>query len=130
MRALLDTGVWFRRFHGLPLPRSMETILDTGVTDFCLSTISILEIVYKWRHGRLPCPPPEEWMEEATADFRVLPVTGQIALRAGTWDWDHGDPADRLITATAACHEVTLIHTDLQLKGLKGFPQQFFRGTN
>ena len=108
----------------------MEAMLEADVTDFCLSPISILEIAYKWRHGRLPCPSPEEWMEEAIADFRLLPVTGQISVRAGSWDWDHGDPADRLITAPAVCHEATLIHTDLLVKGLKGFPQQYFRGTN
>ncbi len=119
-----------RRYHGLPLARSLEAMLDAEVTDFCLSPVSILEIAYKWRHGRLPCPPPADWVEDATADFRLLPVTGQIALRAGSWEWDHGDPVDRLIMATAACHEATLIHTDLQLKGLKGFPQHFFRGTN
>lgn len=105
-------------------------MLDEEVTEFCLSPISILEITYKWRHGRLPCPSPDEWMDESTADFRLLPVTGQIAQRAGSWEWDHGDPSDRLITATAACHEATLIHTDLLLRKLRGFPQQYFRGTN
>ena len=130
MRALIDTGVWFRRYHRLPLSAALENFLADEITEFFLSPISILEITYKWRHGRLPCPPPEQWLDDAVEHYRLLPVTLTIAQRAGLWEWTHGDPADRLITATATSHELTLIHTDLGLKTLRGFPQRYFRGTH
>ncbi len=130
MRALIDTGVWFRRYHRLPLTGTLEKLLAEEIEEFCLSPISILEITYKWRHGRLPCPPPEQWLDDALEHYRLLPVDGPIARQAGLWEWSHGDPADRLIVATAAVHKLTLIHTDTALKPLTGFAQRYFRRTN
>jgi PIN domain nuclease of toxin-antitoxin system len=42
------------------------------------------------------------------------------------WDWDHKDPADRLLAATAKIENAELWHTDTRLKKLKGFPQRYF----
>ena len=83
MRALIDTSVWFRRYHRLPLSAALESFLADEVTEFFLSPISILEITYKWRHGRLPCPPPEQWLDDAVEHYRLLPVTLTIARHAG-----------------------------------------------
>ena len=130
MRALIDSGVWFRRYHRLPWSVALETFLSNEVTEFCLSPVSILEITFKWRHGRLPCPSPEQWLDDALEHYRLLPVTMAIARQAGLWDWPHGDPADRLITATAGAHELMLIHTDVTLRRLTGFSQRYFRGTH
>jgi PIN domain nuclease of toxin-antitoxin system len=48
--------------------------------------------------------------------FRLLPITPEIALRAYEWPEDfHGDPADRLIAATASVHRLTLVTSDEKL---------------
>ncbi len=45
--------------------------------------------------------------------FRVLPITPSIAVTAGTLDSGfHGDPADRMIVATAMELGITLVTKD------------------
>ena len=44
MRALLDTGVWFRRYHRLPMSRVLRQYLDS-VTEFYISPLSVAEIL-------------------------------------------------------------------------------------
>jgi PIN domain nuclease of toxin-antitoxin system len=87
-----------------------------------------MELVRKWRTGRLPCPDPNTWLDLALEGFEVLPITEPIARQAAEWEWAHKDPADRLIAATALRHGVELWHTDTVLRGLAGFPQRYFKG--
>ncbi len=54
MKVLLDTGVWFRRYHRLPLRPSLVKFLETEVTEFHLCPLSVAEIAFKWQRGRLP----------------------------------------------------------------------------
>jgi PIN domain nuclease of toxin-antitoxin system len=44
-----------------------------------------------------------------------IAVDGEIAILAGTLETLHGDPADRLIAATAIVHDATLITADRAL---------------
>lgn len=85
-----------------------------------------MEIVRKWKTGKLPCPDPEEWLDQALASFEILPISEPIARLAANWEWDHKDPADRLIAATAKVHGVELWYNDSVLKKLSGFPQRYF----
>lgn len=129
MRVLLDTGVWFRRYHGLPLRKSLLRFLETEVTGFCLCPLSIEEIAYKWKRGRLEdVPDPKEWMEHSLLNFEMINLSAEAALRAGLWPWNHGDPVDRALAAIAALEGVTLVHTDRVLAQLKDFPQRYFAG--
>jgi len=65
MRALLDTGVWFRRYHRLPMSRVLRQYLDS-VTEFYISPLSVAEICYKWSRGKLPqVPDPASWVPES-----------------------------------------------------------------
>jgi PIN domain nuclease of toxin-antitoxin system len=127
MKALLDSGVWFRRFHGLPLSPAVRREL-ARVTDWHLSAYSVLEILYKWRRGKLPVADPARWLEAALAEFTVHPVGVAVARRAAVWAWAHGDPGDRVIAATAAESGLTLIHTDTVLRDLPGFQQRYCPG--
>lgn len=44
----------------------------------------------------------EQWLGRMlTAGFHEIPVSGAIAARAGSLEDIHGDPADRIIVATA-----------------------------
>jgi PIN domain nuclease of toxin-antitoxin system len=62
MRALLDTGVWFRRYHRLPMSAALRQYLNE-VTEFYLSPLSVAEISYKWQRGKLPqVPDPQTWV--------------------------------------------------------------------
>jgi len=129
MEVLLDTGVWFRRYHGLPLRRDLLRLLDDEATAFYLCPLSVTEITFKWQRGRLPgLPDPATWVPHSLEHFLIAPVTAQSALQAGLWDWDHGDLVDRTLAAIAKETGIPLIHTDRVLKGLLGFPQRYFRG--
>lgn len=53
-------------------------------------------------------------------ELRVLPITPRIAVLAQSDDFGHGDPADRLIAATAIVHGAPLVSGDRQLKRVPG----------
>jgi PIN domain nuclease of toxin-antitoxin system len=87
------------------------------------SAISVFEIVTLERRGRLGFRiPVTEWL----ADLRKLPevtihpVTDEIAERAGgLGDAFPGDPADRIIAATALVLGASLITHDAKLLALR-----------
>ena len=69
-----------------------------------VSPISLYEIGQKVRLGRWPeMAPHVETLPERLAEDGALvaPFTPQIALHASLLDWDHRDPFDRLLAATA-----------------------------
>ena len=71
------------------------------------SAISIWEIAMLRQKGRLDTirTPPRtatQWRQELlSSGFYEIPVDGAIAAHAGALDDLHGDPADRIIIATA-----------------------------
>ncbi len=70
-----------------------------------VSAISFWEIAMLVRSGRLGLAVAvAEWYRRAL-DLGIIeaPVTGQIGILAGELDGLPGDPADRIITATARC---------------------------
>lgn len=56
----------------------------------------------------------------AARRVQVLPITPGIAALAQSPDFLHGDPADRLIAATALHHQAPLITADAMLTDLPG----------
>ena len=128
MRILADTGVWFRFVRRLPLPKRIEATLADSGTQRYLCPISSMEIIRKWQSGKLPCPDPRDWLDRALEGFEILSITEPIVRTAALWQWDHKDPADRLIAATAQRHEIELWHTDTLLQKLTGFPHRYFKG--
>ena len=80
--------------------RIAQAILD-GQAAF--SAISIWEIGMLQQKGRLGnAITATQWHERLLTDgFNELSVTGVIAARAGDLQDMHGDPADRIVVATA-----------------------------
>lgn len=127
MRALLDTGVWFRRYHRLPMSGALRRYLNE-VTEFYLSPLSVAEISYKWQRGKLPqIPDPRTWVAHAVENFIMIDLSSSAAMQAGLWPWKHGDLVDRALAAISAESELTLLHTDKVLRDLPGFPQKWFK---
>lgn len=52
--------------------------------------------------------------------LRVLPITPKIAVLAQSEAFQHGDPADRLIAATAIARGAQLVTADARLKRVPG----------
>ena len=81
-----------------------------------VSTISLLEIVTAVRRGRLELGSPLEfWLADLRAlpELQFQPVSGEIAQLAGSFDEAApGDPADRIIVATALTLRAKLVTAD------------------
>ena len=103
---LLDTQVLvWTRFGGGRLGRQARRTIDRAVQagDVAVSAISFWEIGMLQDKGRLTLLRDiSSWRESLIEDGLVeIPVDGAIAVRAGLLPDMHGDPADRIIVATA-----------------------------
>jgi PIN domain nuclease of toxin-antitoxin system len=84
------------------------------------SAISVLEIVTAVRRGRLELGSPvDQWVADLQAlpELRFEPVSVEIARVAGSFpDAMPGDPADRIIVATARALGARLVTADTRLR--------------
>ncbi len=85
-----------------------------------VSTISVLEIATAVRRGRLEFGSPlDQWLADLRAlpELQFQPVSGEIAELAGSFDdATPGDPADRIIIATALMLRAKLVTADERLR--------------
>ena len=117
---LLDTHYWVWLQNGVPgsikpsVLRVLQDAADRG--ELRLSAISVWEVAMLEAKGRLrfnvPC---EKWVAEAlrTPGLSLVELTPEIAIDStrlpGVF---HGDPADRIIVATARCLQARLLTLD------------------
>lgn len=89
-------------------------------SEIAASAISIFEISTLLRRGRLELGiDPDQWLAAARSlpELTIEPVSAEIAWIAGTFDTAlPGDPADRVIAATAHALGATLITADENLR--------------
>ena len=84
-----------------------------------VSSISIWEIGVKVGRGRLSIPlSVREYAGrlERIARVEVLPVDIETWLASLELSWDHRDPADRTIVATAVLNECSLVTSDWAIR--------------
>jgi len=88
--------------------------------ELLVASISIFEITTLERRGRLSFKiPASEWLTQVRRlpEYRIEPLTDDIAERAGQFgDAFPGDPADRIIAATALLRDVPLVTYDETLR--------------
>lgn len=88
-------------------------------TQIVISSISIWEIGVKVKRGKLELPLS---LEELTSKLkesegvRIEPVTETIWLKNLALPWEHKDPADRTIVATASLLGRPLVSSDLEIR--------------
>jgi PIN domain nuclease of toxin-antitoxin system len=90
-----------------------------------LADISLWEIAMLFARGRLnPRAPttPAHYIRDLLIGYglEVLPIEADIAVTAQSDLFTHGDPADRLIGATAIVHRVPLLTIDEKLQAVPG----------
>ncbi len=89
-----------------------------------VSAISFWEITMLVQHGRLRLHTAfDDYREHALRGMEEQPVDGAIAIHAGRLDALHGDPADRMIVATALQRRATLVTADEALLEIKHGPK-------
>ena len=119
MKYLLDTNAWIYIYSAPDkLSSSCKNALANEYT-FALATISLLEVCRKEAVGKLQFHTSiRNWLNIALPKDQVtlLSITPEIAIEANQLGEDfHKDPADRLITATARMHKLTLVTSDERL---------------
>jgi PIN domain nuclease of toxin-antitoxin system len=120
---LLDTHVWvWWLTPRSPLPRRDRDGLDTLALkhELDISAVSLWEAQMLHAKGRLELPLAfADWLEQA-ADQRmltVLPLDVPVVLALDSLPRGfHGDPADRLIVATARSRRIALATYDAAIR--------------
>jgi PIN domain nuclease of toxin-antitoxin system len=117
---VLDTHAWLWWMDSpRKLSRRARAAIETA-DRVGVSAISCYELGRLVARGRLRLAREVDvWVSQALADSKVqsLPITAEIALDAALFDKPlPGDPADRLIYATARAHGARLVTRDQQLR--------------
>jgi PIN domain nuclease of toxin-antitoxin system len=120
MKLLLDTHIWIWSMQGSDRlgKRAAEEIKNPG-NERWLSPVSTWEALTLHAKQRISLPEDiSAWVARATATFHEAPLTHEIALAARRLPWEHSDPADRFLAATAQVLNLTLVTADSNLLGL------------
>lgn len=117
---LLDTHVllWLDsadRRLGAAAREAIEEAHRDG--ELAVSAISFWEAAMQVEKGRVELEiPADAWRQDLLgAGLREIPVDGEIGIAAATLAGFHGDPADRLITATALVQGSLLLTADQKM---------------
>ena len=118
---LLDTHVWAWSLTGDERLSSKASALMEKAERVFVSPISLFEIGQKVRIGKWPEMMP--FVEELPAILQqqggeIAALTPAVCLTAAMMPWDHRDPFDRLLAATAAENHIALISADVVFDGL------------
>lgn len=91
-----------------------------------VSAISYWELGMLIAAGRLRLPRGVEALRSAAQAGGIpeVAVDGEIAMTAARLDGLHGDPADRIIFATALCGVATLVTADEKLLAARSGPKR------
>ena len=125
VRLLLDTHIWLWSLL-IPekLTRRVTKALVSRENELWLSPISTWELVMLVERKRVFLDKAvDAWIQDAMrrAPLKEAPITHEVALETRHVFLRHGDPADRLIAATARLLHLTLVTADERLIGGKGF---------
>lgn len=113
--AVFDTHIWLRASAGDPQLGELRKFQGTAI----VSAISVWEAAMLAAKGRIDLrPDAERWIREnLKAPVRLEPLHPEISIESCRLEDFHGDPADRIIVATALVLGTPLITADRQIIG-------------
>lgn len=102
------------------VPAAVRDMLADRSNGLVVSAISALEVATKTRLGTLAAPGlVESWaVRVASLEAESLPVAAEHAFLAGSMNWAHRDPFDRVLVAQATVEAMTLVTVDAALSRL------------
>ncbi|MBV8107852.1 MAG: type II toxin-antitoxin system VapC family toxin [Hyphomicrobiales bacterium] len=112
---LFDTHVWAWTLIGDLRISDRARKQIAGATTILVSAISFFEIVQKVRLGKWPeMARYVERLPELLANQRAVATSLEAddCLMAGTMDWPHRDPFDRLLAASALRRRIPIVSAD------------------
>lgn len=119
VKVLLDTqAVLWATLAPSFLSRKASRIIANSTNQILVSAASAWEITTKVRLGRLPGAEQLErdFLEVMEgADYALVPITAEVALRAGRFPSEHRDPFDRVIAAQALHEDIPVLSSDAKL---------------
>ena len=82
--------------------------------------ISLWEVAALAAKGRIKLRIPlADWMDELTSRLPVLNISGAVAALCYELGEFHGDPADRIIVATARVHGLKIVTRDEKIRAYR-----------
>ncbi len=111
--AVFDTHVWLRASAGDPQLKALQNFRGVAM----VSAISVWEVAMLASKGRIDLQPDAAaWIRtNLQPPVRLEPLHPEISLESCRLEDFHGDPADRLIVATAIVLGAPLITADRQI---------------
>lgn len=116
---LIDTHIWIWWMNdSADLPREAREFLDQLDAKPFVADISLWEVGMLVSKHRITLKVPLlEWLSAAVQAVTALPISASIAARVALLPESfHGDPADRLIVATALEMSVALVTRDKKIR--------------
>ncbi len=121
MRLLLDTAVLIYAVQAPErLSKRAAAALENSASVLELSAISVTEIAIKAALGKLKLTAALARQAIQDLDVRILPYTGEHALRLFELPLHHGDPFDRQIIAQALSEKIPVVTPDEKFRLYSG----------
>jgi PIN domain nuclease of toxin-antitoxin system len=128
MLTICDTNIllfWADEPRRLSATARSALDLGTESANLACSDISLWEIAMLYARGRVnnrAGVASSAYIQDILTGMgmAVLPITSEIAELSQNAMFTHGDPADRLIAATALAHRAPLITADQKLRTTPG----------
>ena len=125
---LVDTHIWYRwRNDSRKLSRAQARVLmlaERRSEPVAVSAISLWELAMLAVRGRIQADRPlDSWLNKMATHsmIDVVPITPEIAAESAQLGIGlSGDPADRLIVATARCLHLRLLTADERIRDWAG----------
>jgi len=121
---LLDTHavIWLVG-RARPVRSELREALEGAETRVMVSAVSAFEVTTKVRLGKLETGRAlaERW-EKSVSEMggEPLALSHSHAVLAGSLDWEHRDPFDRLLAAQAIAERLTLVTADRAIAAAPG----------
>jgi PIN domain nuclease of toxin-antitoxin system len=110
-------------FGDKKLSRRYRTLLFKSDVQLCLSPISIWEAQMLSSLGRIELlPTSSQWIKRSIDQLNIseVQIDWRVALEVERLDWQHRDPADRFLVATARTNNLKLATQDKEISAFSG----------